>query len=259
MIRPGSWARSLTVSWVRASPQGSRRITGPWFTARMDSTAAKIGSGFMTIPAPPPNGMSSTFRWRSVEKSRRSCTTRERSPRSMALPTTPCSKTTGKRPGKIETTSNRTRGPPGPSWLCRVAQAGPAGRVHGLRDPVGDHDLARGEVHPAHRLPGGGDEHLHAAPDHPDVVGRVGEHVLDPTEVLPALGDRAQADELEVVIGAVGQLVGGLGGNVQVGAGQAGRGLPVVNLSELDDQLLAPGAAPLHRQHAIAGAELRAG
>ena len=72
--RPGSSAQS------RAGVPRSRRI---W------STAAKNGSGFITIPGPPPNGMSSTTRCRSVVKSRRSCTPTSSTPRPMARPTTP--------------------------------------------------------------------------------------------------------------------------------------------------------------------------
>ena len=40
--------------------------------ASTDSTAAKIGSGMSTMPAPPPNGASSTALWRPAASLRRS-------------------------------------------------------------------------------------------------------------------------------------------------------------------------------------------
>ena len=55
--------------------------------SRIRSTAANSGSGFSTIPGPPPNGMSSTTRCRSVVKSRRSCTRTSSSPCAMARAT----------------------------------------------------------------------------------------------------------------------------------------------------------------------------
>ena len=44
------------------------------------STASKIGSAFSTMPSPPPNGRSSTVRWRSCVKLRRSCAATSTSP-----------------------------------------------------------------------------------------------------------------------------------------------------------------------------------
>ena len=51
------------------------------------SSALPHTSGRITMPAPPPNGVSSTVRWRSVVQSRRSCTRRSSSPAWRALPT----------------------------------------------------------------------------------------------------------------------------------------------------------------------------
>ena len=48
--------------------------------------AAPQGSGFMTIPAPPPYGVSSTVWWRSVVQSRRSWTVTSSRPLARALP-----------------------------------------------------------------------------------------------------------------------------------------------------------------------------
>ena len=53
-------------------PPAERRRSGRW-GARL-SGAWTTGSGFRTIPAPPPNGVSSTVRCRSVVNARRSTT-----------------------------------------------------------------------------------------------------------------------------------------------------------------------------------------
>ena len=54
-----------------------------------DSTASNSGSGFITIPSPPPNGRSSTVRCRSCVNSRRSWTCVSISPASRARRTIP--------------------------------------------------------------------------------------------------------------------------------------------------------------------------
>ena len=50
------------------------------------SSASPHGSGFITIPGPPPNGVSSTVRCGSCAQERRSCTPKTMSPRCAALP-----------------------------------------------------------------------------------------------------------------------------------------------------------------------------
>ena len=75
-------------------------------SATMASIASPQGSGFITIPAPPPYGVSSTVRWRSRVWSRRSCTRTSSSPEPRALPTSDTS-STSKKAGKIVTTSTR--------------------------------------------------------------------------------------------------------------------------------------------------------
>src|SRR6185436_18682608 len=71
------------------------------------SNARKSGSGFNTIPGPPPKGTSSTTRWRSVVKSRRSWIFTVKIPRSTARPTTPAASGWSIIAGKIVTISNR--------------------------------------------------------------------------------------------------------------------------------------------------------
>src|SRR6478736_5981224 len=99
-------------AWLNGTPPGPGTTrcgtdaspTGPVET-RAPSASAH-GSGFMTMPAPPPKGLSSTVRWRSWAKSRRSCTRTSRMPSRRALPMSDRSR--GARySGKIETTSRR--------------------------------------------------------------------------------------------------------------------------------------------------------
>ena len=51
------------------------------------SSASPQGSGFITMPAPPPYGVSSTVRWRSCVHVRRSWAAKLTVPASIALPT----------------------------------------------------------------------------------------------------------------------------------------------------------------------------
>src|SRR5260370_42044564 len=95
----------------------------------------------MTMPGPPPNGMSSTCRWRSCEWSRRSCVWTSSIPRSMPRPTTPCSNKCPNIAGKIVTTSNLIE----IYYLC----------ILGLDHLVPDHDAPRLEGHLEHCVPRG--------------------------------------------------------------------------------------------------------
>ena len=71
-------------AWSNRRPPGPSRNSGRGGSAA--STAAKIGSGRITIPAPPPNGLSSTVRWTSVVCSRGSWVRRSSRPAARALP-----------------------------------------------------------------------------------------------------------------------------------------------------------------------------
>src|SRR4051812_19077682 len=73
-----------------------------------ESSASPHGSGFITMPAPPPYGVSSTVRRRSWVESRRSWTPRSIRPVCLALPSRDPS-STEKNSGKIVTMSMRTR------------------------------------------------------------------------------------------------------------------------------------------------------
>src|SRR5258708_6439783 len=71
----------------------------------MRSTAANSGSGFSTMPGPPPNGMSSTTRCRSAVKSLRSCTLTSSTPLAWARATIPSARGARTIAGKMVTMS----------------------------------------------------------------------------------------------------------------------------------------------------------
>ena len=77
---------------LRAPAPGRTGARSPTATAAAAagctaSTAANSGSGVITMPAPPPNGASSTLRWRSVVNARGSCRFARRArPRARARP-----------------------------------------------------------------------------------------------------------------------------------------------------------------------------
>ena len=82
--RPGARApaSSRATAWVNGAParrrhDQRRRRPGP---ASSESSASPHGSGFITMPAPPPYGVSSTVRCRSWVQSRRSWTAISSSP-----------------------------------------------------------------------------------------------------------------------------------------------------------------------------------
>ena len=84
---PGPFASSRARAWVSGLPRGdiSSRGRGS-FWCETASIAAASTSGFSTMPAPPPAGVSSTVRWRSVAKSRICTVSSDQSPRTSALP-----------------------------------------------------------------------------------------------------------------------------------------------------------------------------
>lgn len=85
---------------------GTTRVDEP-SGRKSASSACAHGSGFITMPAPPPYGVSSTVRCRSVVHDRRSCTCRSSRPPERALPSRDTS-STEKNSGKIVTMSIRT-------------------------------------------------------------------------------------------------------------------------------------------------------
>ena len=65
-------ARFCASVWVRCLPEGHIKITLAFFRGSIFPTHSKIGWGIMTMPGPPPKGRSSTLRYLSRVKSRRS-------------------------------------------------------------------------------------------------------------------------------------------------------------------------------------------
>src|SRR5581483_1449520 len=77
-------------------------------SGQIDSTAEKIGSGFSSIPSPPPKGRSSTVLCRSAVQSRRLWMRISTAPASRPRLSTPCSNGPRKNSGNIVSTWNIT-------------------------------------------------------------------------------------------------------------------------------------------------------
>src|SRR5690242_12712829 len=230
MIRPGSVASSAASCWSSLSPHGSMSTTGPRFEARIASTASITGSGFMTIPGPPPNGMSSTCRWRSCVKSRRSCAEKPITPRSMARPITPCLKTGPNIAGKIVTMSNL------------IVSA----RVLEPEHPVGHDDAPALEVDGDDGVPGRGDQPLdRPLPAHPHVIGGPLQDLVDDAGPGARGGEDLEADHLPVIEVALLQRPLLLVGDFQVATAEELGQRPVVDAAELEHNAGVAVAAPL--------------
>ena len=164
----------------------------------MCSTARTSGSGFITIPGPPPYGTSSTLRCRSVVNSRRSCTFTSSNPRSMPRPTTPSARPASTIRGKIVTMSNfidLVR-------VVRIARRAPAIHLEQSlrrRDPNPlplDVDLDA-------NLGGQRNQHLAARPlDHQQAARRAAIHPHHVPDALAGHGLHRAADQLVVVVRA---------------------------------------------------------
>ena len=153
--RPPS-ASSAASAWSKRRPPGPSRNSGRGGSTA--STAAKIGSGRITIPAPPPNGLSSTVRWTSVVWSRRSWRAGRAARRSG-----PC------RAGWPSRTRRRGRG----RWLKTSIRTCRAVGISQVEQAVGrvDDDHAVGGLR-------GDEDHRdeRAGVELEQVAGRVGDH-----------------------------------------------------------------------------------
>src|SRR3990170_3951781 len=133
-IRCCSPASRRASRWVSSSPWGERRTAFPGPNrVRSASTPAKIGSGFITIPPPPPKGASSVTRCFPSAKSRRSCTPTASSPASLARARMLWSSGPEKIPGKSVRMSIRTLPP------LRGGHHDAAARDVHLADELGNH------------------------------------------------------------------------------------------------------------------------
>src|ERR1700756_1456773 len=135
---PGSAASSRATRSPKGSPCALRQTRGLPGGSRRRAVriAASSGSGFITMPGPPPYGRSSTVRCASCVCARGSSVPTVTSPRSMARPTTPYSSAPAIMRGKSVTTS----------ILMALFQ---------LRGPV-HHDYPLDQVHRA-KVPGRGE------------------------------------------------------------------------------------------------------
>src|ERR1700690_1279596 len=116
-----SFAREAAIPGLRGTPSGVRytRLQPGDCSC---SIAANTGSGFSTIPAPPPNGRSSAVRCLSVVHLRRSWTATESRPLSRPFPRMLSARKPSSIPGKSVSTSMRGMLPP--AFLWRGASAG---------------------------------------------------------------------------------------------------------------------------------------
>src|SRR6516225_4931580 len=104
---PGSRASSCANTWPKGSPWADRYRRGLPGGNRACAAriAAMSGSGFITIPGPPPYGRSSTVRCTSLVCARGSSVPTPSSPRAVARPTTPNSSVPAIMRGNSVTTS----------------------------------------------------------------------------------------------------------------------------------------------------------
>src|ERR1700719_4163411 len=217
----GSAAYRAARSWVNGTPLGvgttSRAPGAPPTMAppamappRIASSASPQTSGFMTMPGPPPNGMSSTLWCTSVAQDRRSCTPKEMSPRAAAFPISETRSGLSKYSGKMVTMSMRSGGVRPTSAPFSFSERAVVLRIEQARGRVDDHD-AGGHVHLRH-------DRLHerhqmllagGLPDHEQVLAVV-QHVGDHADRFAGRRPHRQPDQLVVAeflrVGGLGQL-----------------------------------------------------
>src|SRR5436305_76355 len=180
-IRCGSPASSWASAWVNGTPAGDGTTSRP---GPISSSAPPQGSGRMTIPGPPPYGLSSTVRCTSLVHRRRSCTATWTTPASRALPIRDSSN--GARySGKIVTTSILTAVPASQvQQPFRRRQYDSAGvQVDRRDDRADERDQRPTAVGPAQHQQVGGRPVLHA------------DHLA---QILPGAVHGGESDQLEV-------------------------------------------------------------
>src|SRR5580693_8820040 len=101
---PGPAASSATWNWVNGRPRGLINRRGRSEAISAASIAAASTSARSTMPGPPPAGVSSTLRWRSVAESRISRVSSAQRPEASALP----ARLTPSGPGNISGNSVST-------------------------------------------------------------------------------------------------------------------------------------------------------
>src|SRR5262245_25259208 len=162
---------------TRASEPGPCPVTLPGATTSM---ARKMGSASMTIPAPPPNGLSSVVRCVSSVWSRRLVVTTSSRPRSRAMRIMPRSSAGAQYSGKMVSRSMRMDGLLVGRLAIDVEE--PLGKPH--------EDLGRGGVPSENGARMIRDQNLARLPlDHEDLVGARGHDVAHAPDGAPAFLD----------------------------------------------------------------------
>src|SRR5437899_11381435 len=171
------------MAWSKRAPRGESRTIArrPEAAGPSDSTARRMGSAFITIPGPPPNGVSSTLRWRPSVNSRRSWTSMVASPASTARRTIPSARGAWTMSGKIVTTSilsiHQLRLDGDQSAVLQVDLADERVRHR-------DHQLAARSAHHEHRRFAAGHQHVRDRAQR----AAVGILHLQPLELLMVIG-----------------------------------------------------------------------
>src|ERR1700733_1977182 len=107
---PGPWLSASTRAWVSCVPRGESRQRGreSWaISGTVASMARPSTSAFITMPGPPPAGVSSTLRCLSVAEFRISATSSDQTPAAKALPARLAPSGPGNISGKIVSTLAR--------------------------------------------------------------------------------------------------------------------------------------------------------
>src|SRR5882672_1753939 len=202
----------------------------------MLSTAANRGPGSRTMPPPPPYGMSSILRCRSPAKSRRSCRRTSTRPPSRARLTMLCDSGPSNIAGKAVMMSNSIQFQ---QALGRVDRDAPGDHVDGLADGARDRQkdlLLCGR--PAAGSPLDGEKRRSA---------RV-HHVAHPADLAPVARPHHQADQLENIVAALGEVNQPLAGYQDILPDETGRGTRIVDSPELQDDAVAVVRVGLDRQ-----------
>src|SRR5690242_13298185 len=102
MSAPGPHASASTRACVNGAPRGLMSRRGRLSSGASAASIARAStSAFITMPGPPPAGVSSTVRWRSVAWVRMSCASSRQMPVASALPARLCPSGPGNISGKM--------------------------------------------------------------------------------------------------------------------------------------------------------------
>src|SRR4051812_36304481 len=184
---PGPSASCRARAWLNGAPRGDINSFGT-SVADTAAIASDSTSGLITMPAPPPNGASSTVPWRSLANRRISTASSAHTPSVNARPARLSPSGPGNISGKsVSAVARHT------SALVLLLGRAACEQTRRRRD----HNLAALDVDLGHRLVGEGQHHsarhLHHRPGAEIVEG----HYLPPIPAVRA--DRLQTDQIGLV------------------------------------------------------------